>query len=148
MKKSVLTALAILCLLLSACSSPGEQTGPASGISSGGSSGAGAADPGPPRAPSADEQAYFSGFTVEEIQSAMDAAGKYYKSIAMTPVSLQYDLANRIYQEYASKYEKDDLIAFTVRTKQPEDPPRGIVLIRKNPGGVWRVLDEGYLNKI
>jgi hypothetical protein len=86
----------------------------------------------------------FADFTEEEIDNAKKVAEAYYKETSFIVGSIEYDITNTLYKQYSADYEKQNLITFTVKIKRSENPPRGIVLKRKDLNSNWEVLDEGY----
>lgn len=97
-------------------------------------------------APMSDESAAgdFEDFTVEEIANAQKIAEAYYEGTSLLVESIEYGITNTLYAQYSADYEKQNLITFTVKVKDSENPPRGIALERKNLNSDWEVLDEGY----
>lgn len=86
----------------------------------------------------------FGDFTEEEIANAQKAAVAYYEGTSFIIESIEYDITNTLYVQYSNNYGKKNLITFTVKVKNSENPPRGIALERKDLKSDWEVLDEGY----
>jgi hypothetical protein len=86
----------------------------------------------------------FENFTVEELENAQKVAEAYYEGTSFIAESIEYDITNTLYEQYSVEYAKENLITFTVKVKESEDPPRGIALKRINSYSEWEVLDEGY----
>lgn len=94
--------------------------------------------------PTADTSYKTPIFNNDEIASAKKVAEEYYKGTTHKVESLELIKRNVLYDNYTSKYKKDSIITFSVKIKNSENPPRGIVLVRKDAGSEWKVLDEGY----
>lgn len=86
----------------------------------------------------------FVGFTDEEIESAKKVAETYYRDRLFKIIEMKFDLTNSIYKNYSSEYEESNLITFTVKIANSDNPPRQIALIRKDSDSSWEVLSEGY----
>jgi len=86
----------------------------------------------------------FVDFTEEEIINAQKVAESYYEETSFIVESIEYDITNSLYEQYSADHEKENLITFTVKVKDSENPPRAIALERKYSNSDWVVLDEGY----
>ncbi|GEM_PF-7108019 len=85
-----------------------------------------------------------TGFSKDEIEKAKLVAKEYYKGTVLIVDSIELVNRNTVYDNYSSKYEKENIITFSIKIKNSENPPRGIVLIRQDSSSNWKVLDEGY----
>jgi hypothetical protein len=83
-------------------------------------------------------------FTEEEIAKAQKVAETYYEGTSFIVESIEYDNTNTLYTQYSAEYGKSNLITFTVKMIDSENPPRSIALERKDSKSEWEVLDEGY----
>ncbi|WP_066720084.1 hypothetical protein [Clostridium sp. Marseille-P299] len=83
-------------------------------------------------------------FSKEEIENAEAVAKEYYENTSFKVQSIHYDLTVSLYNEYVDEYDKQNLITFLVEIIDSDNPPRNIVLARKDLESVWEVIDEGY----
>lgn len=83
-------------------------------------------------------------FSEEEIENAEAVVKEYYENTSFKVKSIHYDLSVGLYNEYVDEYDKQNLITFLVEIIDSDNPPRNIVLARKDLESVWEVIDEGY----
>lgn len=83
-------------------------------------------------------------FSEEEIEIAKQVVDEYYASTSFQIETIKYDLTNILYEQYITEYEVGNIITFTVKIIDSENPPRGIALGRKDTDSKWKIIGEGY----